>query len=70
MSRAAAIGYEARLLPYPTFLRDGGAGEWADILAGLRLTGHFLERDLLHGRAADALAARDRLIDRLKRAVA
>ena len=70
VSRSAATGYEARLLPYPGFLRDGGAGEWPPILDGLRLTGHFLERDLLHGRAADALAARERLVDRLKRAVA
>ena len=31
-------------------------------------TGHFLARDLLLGRAADTLAARERLIDRLKRA--
>ena len=68
VSRAAAVGYEARLLPYPGFLRDGGTGAWDDILAGLRLTGYFLERDLLHGRAADALAARERLIDRIARA--
>ena len=70
VSRAAAAGYEARLLRYPAFLRGGGAPEWDDILDGLRLTGHFLERDLLHGRAADALAARGRLVERLKRAVA
>lgn len=70
VSRAAAHGYEARLLPLPAFVREGGAAEWTDILAGLTLTGHFLARDLLHGRAADILAARTRLIDRLNRAVA
>lgn len=70
VSRAAAAGYEARLLPFPAFLRDGGAAAWDDLFAGLRLTGHFLERDLLHGRAAEPLAARERLVDRLKRAVA
>jgi DNA repair protein RecO (recombination protein O) len=71
VARAAAAGYEARLLPYPAFLRDGGnAAGWEDILAGLALTGHFIERDLLHGRAADALAARARLVDRIARAVA
>ncbi|UIJ44582.1 DNA repair protein RecO [Sphingomonas cannabina] len=70
VSRSAAAGYEARLLRYPAFLQGGGAAEWDDILDGLRLTGHFLERDLLHGRAADALAARGRLVERLKRAVA
>ncbi len=70
VSRAAATGYEARLLALPAFVRAGGAAEWPDILAGLALTGHFLERDLLHGRAADALAARARLVERLTRAVA
>ena len=68
VSRGAAHGYEARLLPLPPFLTEGGAADWPDILAGFRLTGHFLERDLLHGRAADVLAARERLVDRLKRA--
>ena len=70
VSVAAATGYESRLLRLPSFLLQGGGAEWADILDGLALTGHFLERDLLHGRAADALAARDRLIERLQRAVA
>lgn len=70
VSAGAAFGYEARLLPLPPFLRVGGAAEWDDILAGLRLTGHFLERDLLHGWAAGVLAARVRLVDRLNRAVA
>ena len=60
----------ARLLPLPTFLVRGGAAEWDDVLAGLRITGHFLERDVLVDRRADALASRARLIDRLKRAVA
>lgn len=70
VSRPAAAGYEARLLRLPSFLREGGSAEWPDILDGLELTGHFLARDLLHGRAADALAARERLIERLQRAVA
>jgi len=70
VSRSGAIGYESRLLPLPRFLTEGGAAEWGDILDGLRITGHFLERDLLTGRAADVLPARERLVDRLKRAVA
>lgn len=69
VSRAAGELYRDRLLPLPRFLIDGGAGAWPDLLDGLKLTGFFLERDLLHGRAADVLAARERLIDRLKRAV-
>ncbi len=70
VSRAAGAGYADRLLPLPGFLRDGGAADWPDILAGLRLTGHFLERDLLTDRRAEALAARQRLVNRLNRAVA
>lgn len=70
VSRGAAYGYEDRLLPLPAFLRDGGSADWPDLLDGLKLSGHFLARDLLTDRAADILAARGRLIDRLKRAVA
>lgn len=70
VSRAAAAGYEARLLPLPPFLLAGGEAGWDDILAAFRLTGHFLARDLLIGRAAEVLPARTRLLDRLKRAVA
>jgi DNA repair protein RecO (recombination protein O) len=43
---------------------------WPDILAGLALTGGEIEAHLLTDRRAEALAARGRLIDRLKRAVA
>ena len=70
VSRAGALGYERRLLPLPPFLTAGGTADWEDILGGLRLTGHFLERDLLIGKGAELLAARARLVDRLKRAVA
>ena len=67
VSRAAGEAYRDRLLPLPAFLLDGGGAEWPALLDGLRLTGHFLARDLLLGRAADVLAARERLVDRLKR---
>ena len=70
VSRGAAAGHEGKLFALPAFLRDGGAAEWDQILAGLRLTGHFLARDLLVDRRADPLAARERLVERLKRAVA
>ncbi len=70
VSRSAGELYRDRLLPLPSFLMEGGAGEWGDIIDGFRLTGHFLERDLLHNRAIDILAARERLVDRLKRAMA
>lgn len=70
VSRGAAFGYEAKLLRLPAFLMVGGEADWPDIFDGLRLTGHFLARDILVDRRADPLAARDRLVDRLKRAVA
>lgn len=70
VSRAGALGYEQRLLPLPPFLIEGGMGDWGQILDGLRLTGFFLERSVLTDRRADVLAARERLVERLKRAVA
>ncbi len=68
VSRAAAAGHEARLFALPPFLREGGAADWPDILAAFRVTGHFLARDILTDRRAEPLAARERLLDRLKRA--
>lgn len=68
VSVGAGAGYEAKLLRLPGFLVAGGTAAWADILDGLALTGHFLARDLLIGRAAEVLAARERLVERLKRA--
>lgn len=70
VERGAAVGYEGRLLRLPGFVRDGGVAGWADILDGLALTGHFLARDILVDRRADILPARERLVERLKRAVA
>lgn len=70
VSRAGAVGYEDRLLPLPSFLLEGGEAGWDAIMQGLALTGHFLRRDLLAERRADVLAARERLVDRLKRAIA
>jgi DNA repair protein RecO (recombination protein O) len=70
VSRSAAEGYENRLFRLPPFLRTGGEAVWGDILDGLRLTAHFLERDLAIGHRAELLAARERLVDRLMRAVA
>ncbi len=70
VSRAAAAGYEERLFAQPSFLRKGGKAEWPDILAAFRITEHFLSRDILTDRRAEPLAARERLIERLKRASA
>jgi len=68
VSAAEAEPYRDRLLPLPPFLVEGGPASWPDILDGLRLTGHFLMRDLLTDRAAPVLDARERLTERLRRA--
>ena len=70
VSRAAAAGYERQLLRLPPFLLTGAAPSGAEIVDGLRLTGWFLARDVMTERRAEPLAARDRLVERLKRAVA
>jgi DNA repair protein RecO (recombination protein O) len=68
VSAAEAAPYKGKLLPLPTFLSEGGSASWLDILDGLRLTGHFLSRDLLTDRAAPVLDGRERLVERLRRA--
>jgi DNA repair protein RecO (recombination protein O) len=68
VSAAEAEPHLPRLLPLPPFLVAAGPASWADIIDGLRLTGHFLKRDILTERAASLLAGRDRLVDRLRRA--
>jgi DNA repair protein RecO (recombination protein O) len=68
VSAAGAGEYRDRLLPLPSYLTGAaGAPGWDEIRDGLRLTGHFLARDLLIERQADVLAARERLVERLKR---
>ena len=68
VSAAEAEPYKEKLLPLPPFLLEGGSASWSDILDGLRLTGHFLSRDLLTDRAAPVLDGRERLVERLRRA--
>lgn len=66
VGRSAGSEYADRLLPLPRFLISGGAAGWAEIFDGLRLTGHFLARDLLTERRAAILPARERLVERLR----
>ncbi len=68
VSAAEAEPYLGKLLPLPAFIREGGQAGWPDILDGLALSGHFLMRDLITDRAAPVGAARERLIERLRRA--
>ena len=66
----AELGYGLEPDRLPEILRVGGEAGWSDILAALRITGEALETDILTDRRAETLAARARLVDRLKRAVA
>jgi len=70
VSEAGAGVHAQRLLLLPPFLTEGGEAGWDDIFAGIALTGHFIAQNLVDPRHADVLAARERLIERLKRAVA
>lgn len=66
VSAEAGAPWAERLLPLPAFLRDDAAPATpADWLAGLRLTGHFLERDVFHGHHRAMPEARQRVQDRV-----
>jgi len=70
VSRAGGEGYRDRLLPLPAFLLDSRAEPTlADLLAGLRLTGFFLDRHAVQAATTPVtdrrLEARARFIDRL-----
>jgi DNA repair protein RecO (recombination protein O) len=68
VSAAEAQPYAGKLLPLPPFVRAGGHASWPDIAQGLDLTGHFLQRDILHDRIRPIGEARARLVERLRRA--
>ncbi len=69
VSGAAGADYATKLLALPAFLRDGAsAAPWEDILAGLVLTGYFLERHVFAEDRRDVFGVRARLVDRLVRA--
>lgn len=71
VSIGAASGYEGRLFRLPPFLRGHDASPtMGDVIDSLVITGHFLDRDVLDGRNRDLLTVRERLVDRLGRAVA
>jgi DNA repair protein RecO (recombination protein O) len=71
-SRAAVAaegdGLSAKLLALPRFLTDIAApAEREDVLAGLALTGHFLEQRLFSERGRLCPPAREALVERLRR---
>ena len=61
--RELGFGQDAAEIGLPARLDD-----WPAIFAALGETGHFLERDLLAERRNAVWAARERLVERLKRA--
>lgn len=65
VSEAAAGAWAPRLLRLPGFLAGGNASEAVDWRDGLRLTGHFLERDAFGHRHRPLPAARHMLYDRV-----
>ena len=68
VSAAAAGPYKEKLLPLPPILVDGPRRDWqpADYLAGLEVTGAFLEQHLFWPHGKTLPPARTRLIDRLR----
>src|SRR5262250_869119 len=69
VSTAAAEPYRDRLMSLPSFLRNGAPSQpvpTADILAGLSLTGFFLEQHVFAHQPARSLLppARERLLSR------
>lgn len=68
VSAAEAEPYGGKLLALPPFVREGGQGSWVEIAQGLALTGHFLLRDLITERSRPVAVARERLVERLRRA--
>jgi DNA repair protein RecO (recombination protein O) len=69
VSAAEAGPYLGKLLPLPRFIREGGIGNWDEILEGLALSGHFLMRDIIADRSAPVAEGRSRMVERMKRAV-
>ena len=68
VSAEEALPYAGKLLPLPAFVREGGRASWEEIAQGLDLTGHFLTRHLLSDRSHPIADARNRLVERLRRA--
>lgn len=68
VSRETGAPYQDRLLPLPGFLwRQGAPADPANIVAGLVLTGHFLRHHVLESRGGRLPAARERLVERLRK---
>jgi DNA repair protein RecO (recombination protein O) len=70
VSLSAGEPYKDRLLPLPRFMAVmGEPAADPDILEGLAVTGHFLERNVFAALHREPPAARAHLLDRLRRAL-
>ncbi len=67
VTRKAAGKYVDRLLELPAFFRRPGTATPAQVAAGLKLTGHFLDRHIWSLRANSAPPERERLLGELGR---
>jgi DNA repair protein RecO (recombination protein O) len=68
VSRAAAGEWAGRLLPLPRCLAESTPASSAEVVDGLRTTGHFLHAHLAPAQGDAPLpAARDRLVALLAR---
>lgn len=72
VSATAGAPYKDRLLALPAFLQSGQAAAPtpADVVAGFRLTGHFLARRLFEPRGLPQPVARGLMVDRFERLTA
>lgn len=67
VSLSASEPYREKLLPLPPFLLGRSAGGRAEVVQGLALTGHFLDRFAFAQRHVEAPAARVRFVERYGR---
>lgn len=67
VSASAAEPWRDRLIPLPGFLIGQGAAHPAEILDGLALTGHFLERVAFAATHSPLPAARGRFVESYRR---
>jgi DNA repair protein RecO (recombination protein O) len=69
VSRATGQPWAARLLPLPAFVLAGGPADAVAMADGLRLSGHFIARDVLPGQPPRLAEARARLVAALGKAL-
>ena len=67
VSKSAALPYVDRLFELPGFLRGQSDVLVGDVVAGFRLTGHFLERHVFGPRAVQMPQSRQWLVEELAR---